>query len=125
MRISDWSSDVCSSDLRRRALVSRRCELGAVVGQHGMDLVGKRLDQAVQEISSGAPGGALVQLGKGELGDTVDRHEHLELAVLGAHFGDVDVNISDRLALEPLLALFAIDARQPAASLAPDTTIRP
>src|SRR3546814_2884172 len=103
MRISDWSSDVCSSDLldcgpdlgRRRALVSRRCELGAVVGQHGMDLVGKRLDQAVQEISSGAPGGALVQLGKGELGDTVDRHENVELAVLGVDLGDVAVNIDD------------------------------
>src|SRR3546814_20385608 len=85
-----------------------------------MDLVGKRLDQAMQEISSGASGGALVQLGKGELGDTVDRHEHVELAVLGAHFGDVDVNIADRIVLEPLLRLVALDARQPADAVEPE-----
>src|SRR3546814_8036325 len=38
MRISDWSSDVCSSDLRRRLLLSR---IAGVAGRHvGADRAG-------------------------------------------------------------------------------------
>src|SRR3546814_12455429 len=44
MRISDWSSDVCSSDLGRAALGERRDEIGAPgravgVDDHGMNVV--------------------------------------------------------------------------------------
>src|SRR3546814_421427 len=37
MRISDWSSDVCSSDLRRRA---RRCELVPALRREGLGDIG-------------------------------------------------------------------------------------
>src|SRR3546814_10463559 len=38
MRISDWSSDVCSSDLKRRA------DVGGEVEAHGMNLSFRRCD---------------------------------------------------------------------------------
>src|SRR3546814_11412083 len=42
MRISDWSSDVCSSDLRRRHVADLVEEEGALVGQ--LDLADGGLD---------------------------------------------------------------------------------
>jgi hypothetical protein len=41
-----------------------------------------------------------VQLGKGELGGAVDGNEEVELALLGPHLGDVDVEVADRVGLE-------------------------
>jgi hypothetical protein len=34
-----------------------------------------------------------VQFDKGELGGAVDRHQQVELALRGAHIGDVDVKL--------------------------------
>ena len=57
--------------------------------------------------------------GEGELGGPVDGHEEIELAFLGAHLGDVDVEVADRVALERLLGrLVAVDLRQPADAVA-------
>ena len=44
-----------------------------------------------------------MQFDKGELGRAVDRDEHVELALFSAHFGVVDVDVVDRVALELLL----------------------
>jgi len=38
-----------------------------------------------------------VQFDEGELAGPVDRDEHVELALLGPHLGDVDVEVSDRV----------------------------
>ncbi len=40
-------------------------EVGAVVGQHDMDLVGHVSDEGAQEVSGDLPGGFLMQLGEG------------------------------------------------------------
>src|SRR3546814_9943459 len=39
MRISDWSSDVCSSDLRKMLLAAAERRLGGILGQRADDLV--------------------------------------------------------------------------------------
>ena len=44
------------------------------------------------------------KLGEGELRGAIDGNEQMELAFSGAHFGDVDVEVADRVALECLLA---------------------
>ena len=72
-----------------------RREVGAVVGEHGVYLIGHGVDQVAQELGCNAPCGLLVELGKGELADAVDGHEHVELALFGAQFCDVDVEIAN------------------------------
>ena len=42
-------------------------EVSPIVGQHGMDLVGYRVDEVQQEVGCDPPCGLLVQLGDGEL----------------------------------------------------------
>ncbi len=59
-------------------------EMRAVVGEHGVDFVRDGFDEAAEEIA----------------GD-----EQLELALFGAHFGDVDMKIADRIGLEFFLGL--------------------
>ena len=62
-----------------------------IVGQHGMDFVRHRLDQAEQEVARCCGSAVLVQFDESELAGAVDRHEHVELALLGAHLGHVDM----------------------------------
>src|SRR3546814_20380065 len=52
MRISDWSSDVCSSDLRGLAELD-----GAHVVLHDADLLPAPLSAVVQQVGEGAPVG--------------------------------------------------------------------
>jgi hypothetical protein len=88
-------------DIRRgRALVTGCGEVSAVIGQHGVDLVGDRFDQGSQAVCRDPRGGLLVQLDKGELGGPIDCHEQVKLAFLGANLGDIDVEVADRVGLE-------------------------
>ena len=84
-----------------------------------MDLVGNRLDQRRKEVDRGLDVGGRVQLGKGKLRRPIDRHEEVELALLGANLGDVDVEVADRVALEGLFGgLVTGDLRQTADAVA-------
>ena len=94
------------------AFASRFGEVGAVVGEDGVDFVGDDLDQLAQEVGCDASGGARVQFGIGELADPIDGHEHVELAVLGPDLGDVDVEIADRIGFELLARFGALDIGQ-------------
>lgn len=50
------------------------------------------------------------QFDESELRGSVDRHEHVKLAFGGAHFGDVDMKIGDRIGFEfPLGGNLSID----------------
>jgi hypothetical protein len=71
-----------------------------IVGKHGVDLVGDGFDQAEQEVARGRSLAVLVQLDKGELAGPVDRHEHVEIALLGAQLGHIDVKIADGVCAE-------------------------
>ncbi len=84
----------------RRADVSRRGEMRAVVGQDGMDPVGDGSDEGAKEIPPDPPGGFLMQFDKGELGGQVDGDQQVELALRGVDLGDVDVEVAERIGLE-------------------------
>jgi hypothetical protein len=103
-------------DLRdRRASRPWRRELDAVVGQHGVDLVGHGFEETAEEVGRDPRRGFLVQLDEGELRGAVDGDEQVELALLGPDLGDVDMEVADRVALElALVGLVAVDLRQPA-----------
>ncbi len=45
-----------------------------------------------------------VQFHEGKLACAVNRNQQIESALLSAHFGNVDVEVADRIALELLLA---------------------
>src|SRR4051794_37452295 len=68
-----------------------------------MHPVGHSRDQVAQEVAGNAPGGFLVQFRKGKLTRAVDGYKEVELALLRPHLGDVDVEVADRIRLEPLL----------------------
>jgi hypothetical protein len=47
-----------------------------------------------------------LQFGISELRCPVDRHEQIELAFLGAHLGDIKMEVADRIGRELLLERF-------------------
>lgn len=86
-------------------------ELDSVVGEHGVNGVRDGSHEVAHELGGGHLAGLLVQFRIGELGGPVDGYEEVELAFGRAHFGDVDVEIADRVALELLLAWLACRPR--------------
>ena len=70
-------------------------ELDAVIGEHGMDRIGHSLDQGVEKSRGDLGVGSFGKLDEGKLRGPVDGDEQMELAFLGAHFGDIDVEITD------------------------------
>jgi hypothetical protein len=92
----------------------REGELDAVVGQDGVDLVGERLDHPFQEGRRRGSSGLLDQLHNGEFARSVNSDIEIELAFGGLDLGDIDVEIADRIDLEPLLGgLVAFDLWPP------------
>jgi len=77
-------------------------ELNAVVGQDRVDLVRACLDQMAQELRGVHLAGLFVKLDEDELRRAVDGDEHVELAVLRADLGDVDMEVADRIGFELL-----------------------
>jgi len=91
-----------------RASSARGREVDAVVGENGMDLVGDCGDEMLKEVGSDSGGRLLMQFDKGELRCSIDGDEEMQLALFGAHFGDVDVEVADRIGFELALDAFAI-----------------
>ena len=88
-------------DKGRGRSASTRCgEVGAVVGQDDVDLVGNSFDQMAQEIASCAPLGLAMKFDEDEFARSIDGDEHVELAFGALHLGDIDVEEADRIALE-------------------------
>ena len=55
-----------------------------------------------------------MQFDESEFRRSVDRHKHVELSFGGAHFGDVDMEIANRIGFElPLGGDLTLDVRQP------------
>ena len=96
----------------------------AVVGEHGVDPVGNRRNQPPEKIGCHASCGLLVKFGEGKLAGVVDRHEEMQLALLGAHLGDVDVKEPDRVGLEKDPRPRSFDLRQPANLMAPEAAVQ-
>src|SRR3546814_5678117 len=69
MRISDWSSDVCSSDLFEEARAQLEGELAEVARERAFnELTGKLVDQALKNPSALAPAANAVGLPLQKLG---------------------------------------------------------
>jgi len=83
-----------------RTAVARRGEVGAVVRQDRVDPVGDGLDERLEEVGGGPAGGLFHQAGEGEFGGAVDGDKEVETALLGAHLGQVDVEVADGVAFE-------------------------
>jgi hypothetical protein len=78
-----------------------------------VDLVGHGINQPEQEVARCRCSGVLVELDEGELAGPVDRHEHIELALLGAHLGHVDMEVANGAGVElTSFGLVAFDLRQ-------------
>ena len=87
--------------------------MDTVVGEYGVHLVRHRGDEMPQEVSRNLGGSLLVKLDKGELGGAVDRDEQIELALLGAALGEIDVEVADGVGLELApVRLVAFDSRK-------------
>jgi hypothetical protein len=68
----------------------------------------------MQEVSCDPSCGPLVELGGGELRGPADGEEEVEPALRGADFGDVNMEVADRIGLEFALdALAVFDVREP------------
>lgn len=103
MGAEELSSFECEPDLRgSRTAIAGRGEVHSVVGEHGVDLVGRGLDKRVQEVGRKSLGGLLMHLDEGELRCPVDGDEEVKLALLGANLRDIDVDVTDRVGLELL-----------------------
>lgn len=77
-------------------------ELDAVVGEHRVQGVWHRRDHIAQELRCCHLVSRRMQFSERELGRSVDGNEEIELALSRLHFGDVNVEIADGVALEPL-----------------------
>ena len=89
-------------------------ELDAVVGENGVNLIWHGFEHVLKELPSSASVSRFNELGDSELGCAVDADEEVEFALGGLHFGDVDVEEPDRVALELLtLRLVPFNVRQP------------
>lgn len=90
-----------------------------------MDPVGHDLDQLPEEVRGFHLACPLDGAGEGELARAVDRHKEPQLALAGLHFGDVDVEIADRVAREAFLdGLVAFDLGQAADPVPLQTSVQ-
>ena len=97
-------------------------ELDALVGQHGVDAIRNGGNQRFQESGRSSHVCTFEQLKEGELRSAIDGLKKVKLAFGVANFGQVDVEVSDWVALELLPArLVAFHLRQ-AADAMPLTT---
>jgi len=88
-------------------------ELNAGVGQHGVDPVGRRLQQITQKLRRFHLARPLLQSHKGELRRAVNGNKEIQLALGRSDFGQIKVKISDGIPFEALLGrLVAADLRQ-------------
>ena len=76
--------------------------MNAIVGENRMNLVRHGRDEVAKEVGGDPRGCFLMQVGKGEFRRSVDSDEKMELAFLGPHFGNVDMEEADRVSPELL-----------------------
>jgi hypothetical protein len=76
---------------RRRARIAWGGEMGSVVGEERVDLVGDDGDPSAEKVHRGAARHLLVQLDESELRRSVDGDKQVEFALPGSNFSDVDM----------------------------------
>src|SRR3954463_6100221 len=99
-------------------------ELDPIVSKHGVDLVGDGVDKSLQKAGGGTDVRLTMQLGEGELARAVDGYEQVEFGLIGSHLSDVDMDVADRVSLERLFGLIALNFGQPADAVSLETTVQ-
>ena len=103
----------------------RKCELNAVIGEHGVNFVRSGFNKRRQEDGRGRSASLLHKLYEGNFADPVDRNIQVEPAFGGPYFGNVDVEIADRIGLELFLFRFvAFDFRQSRNAMTPQAAMQ-
>lgn len=78
-------------------------KLDAVIGQYRMNRVRHGADEVSEKLRSNHLSSLGVEFGESELGSPVDSNEQVELALSCLHLGNVDMEVTDWIALELLL----------------------
>ena len=78
------------------------CELDAVVRKNGVDFVGYGIKEMFEEFPRCFAVGFLNELRNRELAGSVNGDKEIELAFFGPNFGDIDMEIADRISFELL-----------------------
>ena len=100
-------------------------ELDAVVSQDGMDSIGQGLDELIEELSGSGCRRFRLQTSEGVFRGPIYRDEEVQLALLGAHLGDVDVEVSQRIEPEDLPGgLVTLDLGQPADAVSLEAAVQ-
>lgn len=87
-------------------------ELNTVVGEHRVDPVGKGLDKVAQEVCGNGLRLTLMEFHIGQFRGSVDGHEQIQLSFFGAHFGNINMNIANRIFSELLFWLAILHHRK-------------
>ena len=100
-------------------------EVGAVVGEHCVHLVGHGLDKVPEEVACDPPRGSSMELNEGELGRAVDGDEQVEPPFRRVDLSQIDVKVAERIGLEArAFGLVAVDFRQPADAVALEAAMK-
>jgi len=92
--------------------IGRLCKLVAVVSQDGVNLIGHRRDEAMQESTSIFALVAGHQFDINELGSAINGNEEIEFAFIASEMADVQVKVADGIGFEALLRWLAFRLRQ-------------
>ena len=102
-----------------------QAKLNAVIGQNGMNFIGHGGNARDEKGRRRDAVCLLFQLDEGKFAGSVDGDEEIQLSLGGLHFGDIDVEEADRVALELLLGwLNAFDVGQPRDAMALQTAMQ-
>ena len=92
--------------------IGRLCKLVAVVSQDGVNLIGRRGDEPMQESASIFALVAGQQFDIDELGSAINGNEEIEFAFIASEMADVQVKVADGIGFEALLRWLAFRLRQ-------------
>jgi hypothetical protein len=91
-----------------------RREVRAIVGEDDGDFVRHSFDEIVQEMACGTSFTFAMKLDEGELAGPIDGEEQTEPTLRDLNLGKVDMNVANRVTLEPgLRRLLDVDLGQP------------
>src|SRR5271168_225336 len=121
LAVLDRKFDISSG----RTDISGRGEVGAVVCQHDVDLVGDRFDKRPEEVPCDPASGFLMQFDEGELRGSINGDQQVELTLFRADLGDVDVEVAKWIGFElPLVGSVSLDIRQAGNAMALKTAVQ-
>ncbi len=98
---------------------------GAVVGEHGVDGIGNGGSRGAQKKQRRCGAWRVHAVGHRRIAGLINGHEEIELTLLGAHLGDIDMEVSNEMLLELLPGwLVSLDIGQAADAMRLETAVQ-